>query len=67
MYVMYVCMYLFFRVTPTAYGTPQAGVKLELQQLAYTNSHSIARSFNPLRRVRDQTEVLMDTNQIRYR
>ena len=52
---------------------PRLGVKQELAayttatadqaaSATYTTAHSNVRSFNPLRRARDQTHILMDTS-----
>ena len=35
-FIYFFLMFLLFRAKPAAYGTSQAGVKLELQLLAYT-------------------------------
>ena len=72
----------FFRATPTAYGKSQAGVKLELQLLAYVTAtatpdpshiyylhHSSQQCWilNPLKEARDWTCLLMNAGQIRFR
>ena len=71
----------FFRATPTAYGKSQAGVKLELQLLAYVtatatpdqrcicdlhHSSQQCQIFNPLSGTREKTHILMDTSQVCY-
>ena len=74
-------IYCHFKATPVEYGGSQAGVESEQSLLAYTtvsvtqdpshicNLHH--RSWqrwilNPLIKARDQTHVLMDTNQIHF-
>ena len=40
-YVSFFFFFLIFRATPLAYGSSQAGVKSELQLLAYTTATAI--------------------------
>ena len=67
-------LYLF-RATPSAYGSSQAGVEMELQLPAYTTAMAILdlsficqlccslqqrHMLNPLREVRDRSRILKD-------
>ena len=78
----YVCMYfVFFGLHPWHMEAPRLGVQSELLLLAYTTAkptrdpsltcslhHSSwqGQIFNPLSDAKDQTYVLMDTNQIHF-
>ena len=72
---------LVFRAAGSTQGSSQAGVKLELQQTAYTtvtamldpihicSLHHSSRQhqiLNPLNKARAQTRILMDTSQVCY-
>ena len=74
-------LFLLFRAVPTAYGSSQAGVKLELQLPAYTiamatwdpsrvcdlhHSSQQGQIPNPQGEARDGTHILMDTSQIHF-
>ena len=75
------CLFvLFFRATPVAYGSSQAGVKSKRQLLAYPTAtqdlsrvcslphHSSChcRIFNLLSEARDHTPIFMDTSWVHY-
>ena len=73
-------LYVFFLMaTPRHMEVPSLGLKLELQLLAYSTATALldancifdlhhsswnTGSFNPLRKARDQTHILLDTSQI---
>ena len=78
---MLFCFFLLFRAVPVAYGSFQAGVKSELQLLAYATAtatpdpsrvwdlhHSSrqCRISDPLSEARDRTCILMDTSRFHY-
>ena len=80
-WVFFFFFFFTFRATFVAYGCSQAKVKLELQLLAYTTAtampdlsrvyklhHSSQQCwiFNPLRKARDRTHILMVTSWVHY-
>ena len=80
-YFLFLSLFSLFRATPAAHGSSRLGVQLELQLLATATATALwdlshvcdlrhssrqCRILNPLRKVRNQTCVLMDTSWVRY-
>ena len=79
-FIFYFILFLLFKATLVAYASSQAGVKLELQSLAYTpatakwdpslicylhHSSQQHQILYPLSEARDRTHSLMDPNRVR--
>ena len=63
--------FLLFRVAPTAYGSSQARVEMELQltqlgiqavSTTYNTAHGKCQILNPLSKASDQTHIFSDTS-----
>ena len=60
-------VFFFFKATPMAYGRSQAGGRTGAAAASLHHSSWQHRILNPLSEARDQTHILMDTNQVHYR